>query len=98
MVGVTKEPESESEAKEPSLLPAIRQFESVVAEEITRRWSLDQLDTNNPMVLAPLVDLRFKLIQSLPEHDKEVIKAKIIDQMNSFTAVTPSCHHDEVSI
>jgi len=94
--GLTKESESESEAKEPFLFLAICQFKRVVAEEITRRWSLDQLDTNDPMVLAPLVDPRFKLIQSLPEHDKEVIKAKIVDQMNSFTAVTPSCHDDEV--
>jgi len=71
---LTKEPESESEAEEPSLLPAIFQFKRVVAEEITRRCSLDQLDTNDPMILAPLVDPRFKLIQSF---DKEVIKTNI---------------------
>ena len=51
------------------------------------------------MVLAPLVDPRFKLIQSLSEYSKECIRASIIEQKDSFSlaaVVTPSGSEDEV--
>ena len=94
--GLRKEPESETE--DPSPL-AIEEFKRVVADEIARRWDLEQLETSDPMVLAPLVDPRFKLIPSLSEDSKECIRASIIEQMDSFslaTAVTPSGSEDEV--
>ena len=62
MEGLRKEPESETEDPSP---PAIEVFKRVVADEIARGWELEQLETSDPMVLAPMVDPRFKLIQSL---------------------------------
>ena len=94
--GLRKELERESEDPSP---PAIEEFKRVVADEIARRWDLEQLETSDPMVLAPLVDPRFKLIQSLSEDSKECIRASIIEQMDSFSlaaAMTPSGSEDEV--
>ena len=68
-----------------------------MAEEISRRWNLKQQETSDPFVLSPIVDPRFKLIQSLSEGDKVCIKANIIEQINSFCmpAITYSGSKDE---
>ena len=98
--GLMKEPESESDSDDSSIpsIPAVQKFKWVVAEEISRRWDLKHLEISDPFVLAPIVDLRFKLIQSLSEDDKVCIKANIIEQMNSFSmpVVTHSGSEDEV--
>ena len=96
MEGLRKEPKSKTEDPSP---PAIEEFKRVVADGIARRWDLEQLETSDPMVLAPLVDPRFKLIQSLSKDSKECIRVSIIEQMDSFSlaaAVTPSGSEDEV--
>ena len=55
-----------------------------MAEELNRRWELEDLDTSAPFVLAPLVDPRFKLLELLNETDKRLIKTEIVKQMNDF--------------
>ena len=49
-----------------------------MTEELNRRWELKDLDTSAPFVLAPLVDPRFKLLESLNETDKRLIKTEIV--------------------
>lgn len=79
--GLNEAPEKEDE----SLPAAIVEFKRIVAEELTRRWELEDLDTSTPFVLAPLVDPRFKLLELLNERDKILIKAEIVKQMNDFS-------------
>ena len=96
MEGLRKEAESETEGPSP---PAIEEFKRIVADEIARRWDLEQLETSDPMVLALLVDPRFKFIQSLSENSKKCIRPSITEQMDNFSlaaAVTPSGSEDEV--
>ena len=79
--GLKETPEKEDE----SLPAAINEFKRIVAEELNRRWKLEHLDTSTPFVLAPLVDPRFKLLESLNETDKRLIKTEIVKQMNNFS-------------
>ena len=53
-----------------SLPAAVNEFKRIVAEEITKRWELENLDTSTPFVHSPLVDPRFKLFESPNETDK----------------------------
>ena len=81
--GLKETPENEDE----SLSAAVNEFKRIVAEELTRRWELEDLGTNTPYVLAPLVDLRFKLLESLDETNKRLIKIVIVKQMNEFSGI-----------
>ena len=56
-----------------------------MAEELNGRWQLEDLDTTAPFVFVPFVDPRFKLLKSLNETDKNLIKTKIVKQMNDFS-------------
>jgi len=58
---------------------------------LARRWDLVDMEMDD---LAPLVDLRFKLIQSLPEDSKECIRASIIEQIGLAIVVTSSSSED----
>lgn len=81
--GLKETPENEDE----SLPAAVNEFKRIVAEELTKRWELENLDTSTPFVLAPLVDPRFKLLESLNETDKQLIKTEIVKQMNDFSGI-----------
>ena len=74
-----------SEKEDESLPAAINELKRNVVEELNRRWELEDLDTSVPFVLAPLVDPRFKLLESLNETDKRLIKTEIVKQMNKFS-------------
>ena len=64
--GLKQTTENEDES-----FPAIlNDFKFKIADEITRRWELEDLDTSAPLVLSPLIDPRFKLLESLSETDK----------------------------
>ena len=78
--GLDEAPKNEDEP----LPAAVSEFKRIVADEITRRWELENLDISTPFVLAPLVDPRFKLLESLNETDKRLIKAEIVKQMNDY--------------
>ena len=80
--GLKETPEKDDE----SLPAAINEFKRIVAEEPNRRWELEDLNTSAPFELAPLVDPRFKLFESLNETDKRLIKTEIVKQMNDFSA------------
>ena len=53
-----------------------------MAEELNGRWELEDLNTTAPFVFVLFVDPRFKLLESLNETDKRLIKTKIVKQMN----------------
>ena len=75
-----------AEKKDESLPAAINEFKRIMADELNRRWELEDLDTNAPFVLALLVNPRFKLLESLNETVKRLIKTEIVKQMNDFSS------------
>jgi len=72
-------------------LPAAVKELIVVAEELTRRWEIKNLDTSTPFVFSPVVDPRFKLLASLSETDKQLIKTIQINDLSGTVCIDPEC-------
>ena len=85
LFGLIDGPKETPEKEDESLPAVINEFKRIVAKELNRRWEFKDLDSSAPFVLAPLVDPRFKLLESLNETDKRLIKTEIVKQMNDFS-------------
>ena len=75
-----------------SCLATFRRF---VLNEIKQRWELDNLDVSSCMVLASVLDPRFKPLKFLNEEKNESVKAQLISRVThlieeTLTEETPS--------
>ena len=82
----------ESMKKSSEDCPNVVHFKHDVTSEIKRRWRLDSLDMSSCMVVASMLDPRFKLPKYLDEHQTETVKSIIVERMDSFS--TPSSPED----
>ena len=57
--------------------PSIIAFKTAVVESIMRRWSLDGIESNSPLVLAAALDPRFKSLRFLTDDLKQLVKEEI---------------------
>ena len=58
-------------------LPTIIAFKTAVVESIMRRWSLDGIESNSPLVLAAALDPHFKSLRFLTDDLKQLVKEEI---------------------
>lgn len=85
----------ESLQKQAEDIPSVRQFKQKVATEIKLRWELDSLDTSSAPVLTPVVDDRFKILREFDKDEAEMVKAEIIERMESFSTSTDTANTKE---
>jgi len=79
-----------SENEDESFPAILNDFKIKIADKITKRWELENLDTSTPLVLSPLIDPRFKLLESPSETDKQLIKTEVLKPMNDFSGIASS--------
>ena len=63
-------------------------FRRVVLNEIKRRWELDNLDVSSCMVLASVLDPRFKPLKFLNEEKNESVKVQLISRVTHLIEET----------
>ena len=52
-------------------------FKTAVRDSIMRRWSLDEIEPNSPLVLASALDPRFKSLRFLTDDLKQSVREKL---------------------
>ena len=73
--------------------PSIIAFKTAVVESIMKRWSLDGIELNSPLVLSAALDHHFKNLRFLSDDLKQLVKRRYhksksfnLEILRTFTA------------
>lgn len=70
----------------------IVKFKKAVVDDMKRRWEIDDLNTSSCMVLAAMLDPRFKPLKCLDEDQIESVKVELVKRIESLpSAPTEEC-------